>query len=164
MKVRGSKGWSLDQQFEQSRDVLFRYALSLCRAVDRADDLVQECFLRAVQHAETLHRLNEFQREAWLKRTLRNRFFDEQRSRQRSVKRLDLLIRQARRGNGFFPQITFEEILDQVPAVHRTLFEMPYRDGMSSGEIGSSLGVPAATVRTRLRQGILALRRQMMSS
>ena len=71
---------SIADLFEASRDRLFRYALGLCKSIDRADDLVQETFLRALSHSQPVARLNTFQRDAWLKRVLRNRFFDEERS------------------------------------------------------------------------------------
>ena len=153
--------WNLSEQFEASQAGLFRYALSLCKKVDRADDLVQETFLRALRHADTLRRLNEFQRDAWLKRVLRNRFFDEERSRRRAADRLGQLLRQAQREQASPLSWTFDDLVEELPPSLRDVIEKRFRLGMTSAEIGSALGIPAATARTRLRQGILRLRAQM---
>ena len=147
-----------------SQDRLFRYALSLCKTIDRADDLVQETFLRALRHANTLHSMNAFQCDAWLKRVLRNRFFDEQRAHKRARAALLEGIRSARRSSDVTGQPTLCEILDQVPSRYRGALERKYRLGMNSTEIGAELGLPAATVRSHIHQGIQWLRNQMEDS
>jgi RNA polymerase sigma-70 factor (ECF subfamily) len=152
---------SIADLFEVSRDRLFRYALSLCKRLDRADDLVQETFLRALNHSQTLARMNEFQRDAWLKRVLRNHFFDEERSRKRANAAVVEMIRDAKRPSTIGGLVRFDEILDRVPERYRAMLERRYRLGMNSTEIGRELGIPAATVRSHLHQGIQWLRDRM---
>ena len=147
--------------FEDGRDRLFRYALGLCKTVDRADDLVQEAFLRALRHAQTLERMNPYQRDAWLKRVVRNRFVDEERSRKRAHAALAEMIRQTKRPSVKADLLKLNEILDRVPAKYRVALEKRYRLGMNSREIGDELGIPAATVRSHLHQGIQWLRGEM---
>jgi RNA polymerase sigma-70 factor (ECF subfamily) len=146
---------------ETSREGLFRYALRLCGTVDRADDLVQETFLRALQHSTTLLRMNPFQRDAWLKRVLRNRFFDEQRAAKRANALLVEAIREARRPVTAPAAADLGDILDRIPDRFREVVERRFRLGMTSREISQELGIPAATVRSHLRQAILWLRREM---
>jgi len=155
---------SIADLFEASRDRLFRYALGLCKSIDRADDLVQETFVRALQHSQTLARLNGFQRDAWLKRVLRNRFFDEERSRKRAAAEIVERIRHAQRPSVATCQADFNEILDRVPARYRDVLEKRYRLGMNSSEIGKELGLPAATVRSHLHQAVRWLRGEMAKS
>ena len=155
---------SIADLFEGSRDRLFRYALSLCRRIDRADDLVQETFVRALQHSQTLAGMNGFQRDAWLKRVLRNRFFDEERSRKRAAAEVAERIRQAKRPSDTVSSADFNDILDRVPERFRGVVERRYRLGMNSREIGEELGLPAATVRSHLHQAIRWLRDEMARS
>ncbi len=150
--------------FEDSKDRLFRYALGLCKTVDRADDLVQETFLRALSHSQTLAGLNDFQRDAWLKRVLRNRFFDEERSRKRADAAVVEMIRHAKRPPDSRGLVRFDEILDRVPARYRAVLEKRYHLGMNSTEIGKELGMPSATVRSHIHQGIRWLRTRMAQS
>ena len=149
---------SIADLFEESRDRLFRYAISLCRTIERADDLIQETFLRALRHSRTLAQMNAFQRDAWLKRVLRNRFFDEERARKRANAAVVETIRHARRPTDNRGLVRFDEILDRVPERFRDVLEKRYHLGMNSTEIGYELGMPAATVRSHLHQAIRWLR------
>jgi RNA polymerase sigma-70 factor (ECF subfamily) len=150
--------------FDALSSRLFRYALSLCKTVDRADDLVQEAFLRALRHASTLAAINTHQREAWLKRTLRNCFFDEQRRQRRAATEILEGIREAQRPPAGAGLAQLNDILDQVPEAFRNVLEKRYRLGMNSSEIGRELGIPAATVRSQLHQAIRWLREEWAKS
>jgi len=159
--VRQSRSTDIANLFETSRDRLFRYALSLCKRLDRADDLVQETFVRALQHSQTLARLNAYQRDAWLKRVLRNRFFDEERSRKRAAAEIAERIRHAKQPSDVAQLANLADILDRVPERFREILEKRYRLGMNSTEIGREMGIPSATVRSHLHQAIGWLRREM---
>ena len=151
----------ISELYEASQEGLFRYAMALSHHLDRADDLIQETFVRALQHATTLERLNRFQREAWLKRVLRNRFLDEERTRKRRAQLLRKLITSTATHTRPVDATTYDALLDLVPAAHRNLFEKRYLLGMSSVEIGAALGISAGTVRYRLHLCIQCLRTQL---
>src|SRR5215813_14076274 len=59
------------------------YAISLCRNVDHADDLVQETLLRAWAHVDSFEAGTNM--SAWLFTILRNAFRSEYRKRRREV-------------------------------------------------------------------------------
>ena len=63
---------------------LSRYAGSLARDTDRANDLVSETFLQAMAHLPLLEQLNTYQRKSWLYRVLKNRFIDQRRADKRA--------------------------------------------------------------------------------
>lgn len=147
--------------YEEYRERLTRYAISLSRSLDRADDLVQETFVRALRHSGDLQRMNRYQREAWLKRVLRNRFYDEERARKRGRLLVQRLISdQHRQGNrASLPE--FEALLDLIPLEHQDVFEKRYQLGMNSSEIARDLNISAGTVRYWLHQSIQCLRAQI---
>jgi RNA polymerase sigma-70 factor (ECF subfamily) len=62
-------------------------ALSLCGTIDRAEDLVQDTFLQALTHLDSFRPGTNL--AAWLVTTLRNRFRDQYRRRQREIKDAD---------------------------------------------------------------------------
>jgi RNA polymerase sigma-70 factor (ECF subfamily) len=130
---------------------LRRYATSLTQDADRAEDLVAETLLRALINLDLLDRLNPYQRRAWLFRVLRNRFIDEQRARRREQQLLEQL---AQDDQGSFQAPPAVDILGLAPEKYRGLIEMRYYQGMTSDEIGRRTGLPAATVRSRLRLAI----------
>ena len=74
--------------FDEFEDPLHRYAMSLVRNRDWADDLVQETFIRAWSHLPLLGVLSLPQRRAWLRRVLKNVFIDQYR---RNVRERDMI-------------------------------------------------------------------------
>jgi RNA polymerase sigma-70 factor (ECF subfamily) len=66
---------------------LRKFAISLCRNGDRADDLVQETLLRAIAHFHTFRPDSNL--NAWMFTILRNRFFSECREQSRTVEDVD---------------------------------------------------------------------------
>jgi len=145
----------LYEEFETS---LHRYAMSLARDPDRADDLVQETFIRAWAHLELLRQLSPHQRRAWLYRVLKNLFLDRERARQRRQALAEQLGRQAQYATYPSPAMMWQGLLDLVPERYRELLHQRYVLGMTSREIGRELGIPAATVRSRLHLAIKWLR------
>ena len=146
--------------YEEYRERLTRYAISLSRSLDRADDLVQETFVRALRHSGDLLSMNRYQQEAWLKRVLRNRFFDEERSSRRKRELVQRLISDHQRQESRLSLPEFDSVLELVPLEHQDVFEKRYRLGMNSTEIARDLGVPAGTIRHWLHQSIQCLRAQ----
>lgn len=151
---------TLDDLYTSYETFLQGYAISLIHDSDNAEDLVQETFIRSMGHLPLLELLRPAERRAWLKRTLKNLFIDGERTRQRQ----DRLLQQIETAERQSEQETFDRVLvdnplDSVPNETRELFEMHYTLGMNSSEIGQELGIPAATVRSRLHFALQKLQR-----
>jgi RNA polymerase sigma-70 factor (ECF subfamily) len=129
---------------------LHRYALSLARDQDRADDLVQETMIRAMGNLVLLGQLNRYQRQAWLYRVVKNLFIDRERARQRQTVLVERLARDAELDSAPAATMLARELLELVPERYREVLYRHYILGQTSQEIGGELGVPAATVRSRL--------------
>lgn len=141
--------------FERS---LHRYAMRLVKDSDRADDLVQETFIRALAHLELLDQLNRHQQQAWLYRVLRNVFLDAQQSRQREQALAERLARETQAILPLWEDVVSSDVFELIPERYRDLLRKRYLLGMTSVEIARELGVPAATVRSRLHLAIKRLR------
>ena len=143
-------------EFEQG---LSRYARSLTHDADRTDDLVQLAFIRSMSHLELLKQLNRYQRRAWLYQTLKNLFLDQLRARQRERLLVEQMLQLARlEAPPDYSLALPEDLLEQVPERYRELLHQRFVLAMTSEEIGQELGIPAATVRSRLRLVIQWLR------
>ena len=148
----------LYQEYERQ---LRRYAMQLTRRdAHRADDLVQDAFMRAMGHLELLDLLKPYQRRAWLRRTLKNLFLDEQRASQRQQALVEQLAADAPRASYLSQELASTNPFDLVPERYRELVQQRYVLGMTSREIGEELGIPAATVRSRLHLALKQLRLQ----
>ncbi|NKB72386.1 MAG: sigma-70 family RNA polymerase sigma factor [Candidatus Latescibacteria bacterium] len=148
---------TIDQLHQTYQEQLQRYASRLARDRDLADDLVQETFVRVLGHLDLMDQLNRSQRRAWLYQTLKRLFLDRRAAQ----------LRQASFVERFTPEVDHAVAADDsggfdlfqlVPAGDRELVEKRYRQGLNSYQIAAQLGIPPATVRTRLHQAVKRLR------
>jgi RNA polymerase sigma-70 factor (ECF subfamily) len=150
---------TLDQLYDEHESLLYGYALRLTRDADRADDLVQDALVRAMGHLNLLAMLARPQRQAWLYRTLKNLFLDEEQKHRRQAE----LLQEMAQESVFHGSSAWEEApvdpFEQVPERFRDVVEMHYRWGMTSQEIAARLEIPAATVRSRLHLALKEMRR-----
>ena len=144
--------------YETFEEELHRYAICLSRDADQADDLVQEALIRGMAHLELLSQLNHHQRRAWLYRVLKNLFLDAQSRRQREHALAEQLTLEAQLASHPGTEMGAPDLFELLPERYRELLQKRYVLGMSSKEIGRELGVPAATVRSRLHLAIKWLR------
>src|SRR5512136_434399 len=116
------------------------YALNLAHDSDRADDLVQETFIRASVYFALLAQLNGHQRQAWLNRVLKNLFLDEMRTRRRQ----EALATRLAEGNhaaavaarGAYSDIQLvEELLERAPDHYQEILRQHYFEGMTGEQI-----------------------------
>jgi RNA polymerase sigma-70 factor (ECF subfamily) len=132
---------------------------------DEADDLVQDGFVAALQARPASDR----PLRPWLRRVLTNRAYNRTRTRRRSQAHAEAVASEAAA-----QAPTAEDLLARLE-VQRTLaalvtaLEEPYRqtlllhfyEGLTSTQIEQLHGVPAGTVRWRLKQALDRLRQQL---
>ena len=112
----------------------------------RAEDYVQEAFLRAWQQGPSFAQLQEGQQWAWLYKTAHNLMVDDIRHRAAQPQpELPEAVEDD------LSRAAVAQVLGKLPAETRRLVVMRYFSGFNSTEIGRKLGFPPATVRTRPR-------------
>lgn len=148
----------LSDLYDEYETMLHRYAVQLTQDRDRADDLVQDTFIRAMGHLELLGLLKPYQRRAWLYRTLKNLFLDELNVRQRQELLASQLAWQTQEIDPVRAEIISPNPFELVPEQYREVVEKRYILGMNSQQIAEELGIPAATVRSRLHLALKRLR------
>jgi RNA polymerase sigma factor (sigma-70 family) len=121
--------------------------------VHALEDVVQEVWIRVYRQLAQLLELRAA--EAWIGRIARNCVLDHHRQRQR----LPQLGLGADDVAGAEHKDWVWELVDSMPGAQRELLTWCYRDARSYAEIAERLGVPASTVRGRLYDARLALRR-----
>ncbi len=143
---------------------MLRYAVILVGDLFWAEDLVQDTFMRAIAHLSLLNRLEPYQRLAWLQRVLKNRFIDQHRARQREQEMVQQIIQETEFIDDEDISMLTDELLEMAAEKDRELLIHHYLQGMTSQEIGVQLGIPAATIRSRLHLARKRLRaRQKLS-
>lgn len=141
-------------------DGLYALAHRILRDVDRTDDAVQECLIRAWRQLPRLRDPDRF--EAWLRRLLVNACHDEaRRSRRRSREIHELPF--DRTGNldaavGLADRDELERGFRRLSIEQRTVLVMTHYLGMSAREVAETLDIPVGTVQSRLLSAIRAMR------
>lgn len=144
-------GVELAELYESFEAGLERYARNLTADSDWAHDLVAETMFKAMSHLRELAAMHPAQRKAWLYRVLKNQFLDNLRTRKREKRLVEQLIWFELEPSPVDLELPLDE---KIPAHHRKVLQMRYELGMTSEEISRKLGVPSATVRSRLRLAI----------
>ena len=135
---------------------LARYAARMTGSRADGEDVAQETFLRAMAHIDTLMGLTDGQQKAWLYTTARRIVIDRQRHARRAPPLEESPVWQ---DDLSWPEV--EQLLAALPAQSAQIVRMRHLVGMTSSEIGKALGLPAPTVRTRLRAAMLHLKRSL---
>lgn len=138
---------------------LRRFAYAMARDGALADDLVQECLLRALARWHLLRTGPELR--GWLFKVLRNLYLDAMRAQaRRGTVALDLVPEAGALG-GAESRIEVSEVLAalwSLPVDQREALVLIGVEDFSYEEAAAILGVPMGTLTSRLARGRAALR------
>jgi RNA polymerase sigma-70 factor, ECF subfamily len=143
---------------------LLTVARSLTRDREEAADLVQATCLRALERSSTLR--NRSNVLGWLLRLMRNLHFDALRRPSRRWVPLDHEPEATSEPISPWRQVEDEEIdalADTLIPVHRSVWRLAHVERLDQGDIAARLGIPRATVATRVYRARAALRRQLLA-
>jgi len=169
------------EEFEQRAlehiDTLYRIARRLTRDPVRAEDLVQETFLRALRGRDAF-RLEPFGMRPWLLRIMHNQYYSQsERERRQPLpldgEHLDSATQSAQRSHhhDFLPPLSdasfdgmdekLVRALDALPSEYQIVLMLWAIDGLSYKEIAEAVGIPMGTVMSRLHRARQRLSEQL---
>ena len=140
-------GQAIERLVETYSPMLLRLASTRLRSTADAEDAVQEVFLYLLEHGVTFK--NETHEKAWLIRATLHRAADLQK---RAAKK-DLPLEEASEPAAPEEENALLEAVRALPEQYAAPLYLHYYAGYSIKEIGRLLGMPAATVGTRLARG-----------
>ncbi len=135
--------------YERFKNDLLRFARSIARHEQEANDLVQDAVIKSLKEVSLLQ-LPEHKQRAWFFRVMKNQMIDERRKENRQTTWEDELD---------FPveaiastHLEMAELMSHLPEELSNLVFKRYWLGFNSQEIAKQQGIPASTVRyKRLR-------------
>jgi RNA polymerase sigma-70 factor (ECF subfamily) len=158
----------LEQLVTEYQDSLYAYLYRLCGDTGQAEELMQETFLRAI-HAAKRYR-PEASVKTWLFAIATNIVRDQWRRQKRRGLTLpldewfseapDATDEQALLG------LEHEQVRDallRLPLEQRSAILLRYFHDLSYEEIAHTLSVPIGTVRSRIHNGLIRLKRMLMA-
>ncbi|MBM7578202.1 RNA polymerase sigma factor [Jeotgalibacillus terrae] len=138
---------------------LRRFARSIARHEQEADDLIQQAVMKSLAHEDLLKGLPVYKQRAWFFRVMKNQLVDDRRKEQRLTgweEDYDQFKLDQR-----FTHIEVTELLSNLSQEYRDIVFKRYWIGLSSQEIGQQLHLPAATVRYKLSQALKQLKKKL---
>lgn len=136
-------------------DMLLRLACTRLSSVSDAEDAVQEVFLRLL--ASPVSFRDAGHEKAWLIRTTLHRASDIR----RQAEKRNLPLEEAARQAAPEPEPDLLQAVQALPEKYGAVIHLHYYEGYSIKEIGTLLGLSAATVGTRLARGRERLRKML---
>lgn len=140
---------------------LRRYARSLTRDAIKADDLVHDTLVRALESRANLR--PDTNLRTWMMTVLHNVFIDEQRRKRVEARHADVLVQlsdevapPAQEGQVRLMQI--RKAFESLPEEQRAALHLVTLEGMAYADAAAVLGIPIGTLMSRLGRGRAALR------
>lgn len=154
-------------RLESLVDRLFGYAMSLAHDRSEAEDILQDCVVRALAAKRVPE--DDAAYRAWCFRILRNLFIDSRRSAGRAVECIDDveepdLATPSHSHDALITALTVKTGLTRLSPVYREIITLIDVIGFSYREAAEILVVPTGTVMSRLSRARLALLTELSAS
>ena len=150
------------QLYARYSPVVYAVALRVLGDTAAAEDVLQEVFLQLWRKPAAFDAARG-NLGAWLAVITRNRAIDALRKRKPETDIEDVIVSVAPdlAGEADRARVSMQirEVLGAMPALQRTALEMAYFEGMSHSEIADKTGEPLGTIKTRIRAGLMTLRK-----
>lgn len=151
---------------ERHFEPLYRFFRN--KLAEDVDDLIHDVFLTCAERRDQLPQWHSFR--AYLFAIARHRLYARIRERMQRRRRFDpavsSLLELASHGvSSIAAQAQIADHLHRglarIPLQLQEALELRYWEGMTGPELAAALEVPEGTVRSRLRRGLVALRREL---
>jgi RNA polymerase sigma-70 factor (ECF subfamily) len=163
--VRAGDEHAMAQLYDRYSPVVYSVALRVLADTGAAEDVLQEVFLQLWRNPAAFDS-NRGSLGAWLAVIARNRAIDALRKRKPETDADEVIIavnldieseterrRVLERVRG---------VVNALPAEQRSAVEMAFFEGLTHSEIAAKTGQPLGTIKTRIRNGLLSLRKALV--
>ena len=161
-RIRAGDQSAMADLYDRYAGVVYGVALRVLTSTAAAEDVVQEVFLQLWRNPQAFN-ADRGRLAPWLAVIARNRAIDLLRKRppEEDINELPIST-----GANLEDEASQKLVVDKVrgvlgglPQDQRKALEMAFFEGMTHTEIAGKTGEPLGTVKTRIRSGLLALRK-----
>ena len=153
---------AIAELYDRYSSVVYAVALRVLGDAGAAEDILQDVFLQLWRNPSAFDAARG-SLGAWLSVIARNRAIDALRRRRPETDIEDVIVSVA-------PDLAAEAdrsraaqkvrgVLGTMPHAQRSALEMAYFEGLSHSEIANKTGEPLGTIKTRIRAGLMTLRK-----
>jgi RNA polymerase sigma-70 factor (ECF subfamily) len=160
--VKARDQGAMAQLYDRYSSIVYAVALRVLGDTGAAEDVLQEVFLQLWRNPGAFDSARG-SLAAWLAVITRNRAIDALRKRKTETDIEGVIVSVA-------PDLASDAdrtrvaakirgLLSAMPVPQRSALEMAYFEGLTHSEIADKTGEPLGTIKTRIRAGLLALRK-----
>jgi len=160
--IRSGDERAMTELYDRYSPLVYSVALRVLADTGNAEDVLQEVFMQLWRNPD-LFDSSRGSLGPWRAVIARNRALDALRRRKSDSNVDDVIVyvnhdmsAAADRSRAMHK---IREVLGGMPGPQRTVLELAYFEGLSHTEIASKTGEPLGTVKTRIRAGLLSLRK-----
>jgi RNA polymerase sigma-70 factor (ECF subfamily) len=158
---------ALADLYDRYSGIVYAVALRVLGDAGAAEDVLQEVFLQLWRNPGAFDSARG-SLGAWLAVITRNRAIDSLRRRKPETDIEDVILSVAPDLAGDADRSRAAEkvrgVLGTMPPPQRSALEMAYFEGLSHSEIAAKTGEPLGTIKTRIRAGLMLLRKAFQGS
>jgi RNA polymerase sigma-70 factor (ECF subfamily) len=160
--IRSGDEAAMAELYDRYSGVVYSVALRVLGDTGAAEDVLQEVFLQLWRNPGTFD-ANRGSLPGWLAVIARNKAIDSLRKRRPEDEISDVVVSvEPDLVRGVEWNRTLDKVrgaLGNMPAPQRSALEMSFFEGLTHTEIAEKTGEPLGTIKTRIRAGLLALRK-----
>jgi len=157
----GNQG-AMAELYDRYSSIVYAVALRVLGDTGAAEDVLQEVFLQLWRNPGAFDSARG-SLAAWLAVITRNRAIDALRKRKPETDIEDVIVSVApdlaADADRIRAAAKVRGVLSAMPSPQRSALEMAYFEGLTHSEIANKTGEPLGTIKTRIRAGLLALRK-----
>ena len=157
---------AIGELYDRHSRLLYGLILRIVRDRSEAEEILQEAFVQLWTRAET-YDANVGPPVAWLVRIARNRAIDRMRANAVRAKTVEATPMPPPAESPEARAVLSEQqravarALEGLPPDQRQLIEDAYFQGLTQSELAERFNLPLGTVKTRVRTGMMTLRREL---
>jgi RNA polymerase sigma-70 factor, ECF subfamily len=160
--IRSGDEQAMARLYERYSPIVYSVALRVLSSTEAAEDILQEVFMQ-IWRSPDLFDATRGSLPGWLAVITRNRAIDSLRKRRPEANIADVVVCvEPDLVSGADQSRALETIrgsLGSMPLPQRSALEMAFFEGLSHTEIAEKTGEPLGTIKTRIRTGLLTLRK-----
>ena len=163
--IRSGNQNAFSYLYDNYSKALFGVIYTIVGNAAEAEDILQDVFLKIWSNFFTYDQ-GKGRLYTWMLNIARNSAIDYTRSKQYKMNlknfSSDMLVNEINKvhsNNVSYDHIGLKNVLDELKQDHQTIIDLAYYKGYTQEEIAKKLNLPFGTVKTKVRQAIITLRR-----
>ncbi|MCU1287394.1 MAG: sigma-24, subfamily [Acidobacteriales bacterium] len=163
-RIRAGDETAMAQVYDRYSQIVYSVALRVLADTGSAEDVMQEIFMQLWRNPQSFDG-NRGSLGAWLAVVARHRAIDHLRKRKPETDIDDVIVsvecnlESETERNIFLRKV--RSLLGSMPPNQRKAMEMAFFEGLTHSEVAARMGEPLGTIKTRIRTGLIAMRKAL---